>query len=143
MAEQQLRERQKRRERIFVEIELCAEDRALLERLCAPHEPNNHQQVLARLEEINLKLDKHTRNLKEIKAMNAETQRLLGELDAASTELATDIQTLIDRAEAAGSLTAEEINNALAPKVEFLKQLGANTNAPIPEVPPPTPEPEP
>lgn len=88
--------------------------------------------------EIDKKLDKLIRINKEIRSMNQQTIQLLGEIDAASTELATDIQALLDRAEAAGSLTAEEINTALAPKVEFLKKLASDTGAPVPEVPPPT-----
>lgn len=88
--------------------------------------------------EINKKLDKLIRINKELKSMNQQTIQLLNDIDAASNELAADIQVLIDKANTNGSATAEEINAALAPKVAFLKQLAADTNAPVPEVPAPT-----
>ena len=84
------------------------------------------------------KLDQILSGIQELKVMNTEMTELLTRLDAASNEVAADIQTLIDRANESGSLTAAEIAVALGPKVAFLEQLGASTNAPIPEVPPPT-----
>lgn len=69
--------------------------------------------------------------------MNAETERILTAIDDASTELAADLQRLIDNANNAGSLTAAEINAALAPRVEFLQNLAHVSDAPVPDPPPP------
>lgn len=69
--------------------------------------------------------------------MNADTQAILDQIDAASTDLAGDLQRLIDAANQAGSLTAEEINTALAPRVAFLQQLAHVSDAPVPEAPAP------
>lgn len=122
-------------DKITLEIELGESCKQFLQEMFAA---NNNSQLAIKLDKMNHKLDKLIRINKELKIMNAETKKLLEDLDAATTEVATDIQVLIDKANEAGSVSAAEINAALAPKVEFLRQLGADTNAPLPPVPPPT-----
>lgn len=69
--------------------------------------------------------------------MNTETQEILNRIDAVSTDLAGDLQALIDRADQAGQLTAAEINTALGPRVQFLEQLAHVADSPVPPPPPP------
>jgi hypothetical protein len=79
---------------------------------------------------------KETRRL-----MNAETTAVLARIDAVSTDLAGDLQRLIDLAAAQGSLSEAEVRAALEPRVTFLEGLAHVSDDPIPPAPDPIPEP--
>ena len=92
----------------------------LVQRLCGIDEKLDH--LSTRQEAI----------FKKEKDMNAETQRLLTDLDNATNGVAAKLQALIDKADQAGSVTAAEINAALAPEVAKLQGLAADPADPVP-----------
>lgn len=88
-------------------------------------------------EQVAKKLDQILKEIKRSQQlMNAETQAVLERIDTASSDLAGDLQRLIDAAAESGSLTEAQIRAALEPRVIFLEQLAHVSDAPVPDPPP-------
>ena len=64
--------------------------------------------------------------------MEQTTTDLIVRLNTSTNKIATKIQTLIDQAAEAGSVTAAEVNAALTPVVEQLEAMGADPANPFP-----------
>lgn len=95
-------------------------------RLCEP------PSLVGKLNDIAAKLELL---LKENQMVDDQIKALAKKLDDATTAVAQRLQTLIDKANAAGSLAASEIAQFLAPEVEHLTALAADPGNPVPTAP--------
>jgi len=89
-------------------------------------------EVSCALEAIDGKLTSVLTNQEEMKRMNQETTDLLKRIDDATNKVADKLQALIDKAAAAGSVTAAEVDAALSPLVTHLEAVAADPANPVP-----------
>lgn len=107
-----------------LDIKIKRKTRVLLQSIFNPLSNEALQDVL---EEIRS-------DIKEIHRMDQEMVDMLQEIDDATTEIASDIESIL-----ANATSIEEVKTALRPKVERLKQIAADTNNPVPEETPQEP----
>ncbi len=97
-----------------------------------------NKQALAVLHRMQRKLLYTTQALDNLELQESEmaldptVATVISALDTATTAVATRIQTLIDKANNAGSLSAAEVVAALQPEVDRLNAMGADPANPIP-----------
>src|SRR4051794_31746257 len=95
-------------------------------RLCQP------SPLTARLDDIAAKLELL---LSKENQMDDQIKALAKKLDDATTAVAQRLQTLIDKANQAGTLAAAEISQFLQPEVDHLTALAADPGNPVPTAP--------
>jgi hypothetical protein len=75
--------------------------------------------------------------LTELEIMNAETQKILADIDTASTAAGVRVQAALDALKAAGNGSLDpKAMAALQAHVAWLTALAANPAAPVPPAPP-------